>query len=353
VKLEDAPRDRRRFELVALVMAAVIGATAIGFFVAVIRSAEDTTPPATAATPGGTPEATPTEIVEGVFLTGPVALRSGPATDVAIVTRLSQSDSIRVLGRSADGAWLVIGLRDRSDVTGWVPADAVSGVTVASLPVIALPGATPSPETGTLTPDLPDLVISRVFAQQNHLWVEIHNQGAADATGDFRVSVNGADPVLLDPRRGEALRAGQRMEAEVPGAYLQLRAAVSVVLLAEDDRPEEDTENNTWTGIVAPDAPNDVEIFSATPGEPGEPLVVTLRNNSPIPIAGGFTVSVREALPGTQLLGRERITTELAPGGTVDLVFASLLEVDITRVSVILSTDAIDDAVLANNSYPR
>jgi len=183
--------------------------------------------------------------------------------------------------------------------------------------------------------------------------VEILNQGAADATGEILMSVDDGPPISAQVRPGEPLRAGQRVQGPVPGYYLQLRRNLTVTIVPANDRPEEDLANNTWVGIIGPDAPNDVEILGAVPGAEGEPLVVTVRNNSPIPVAGSFTLSVREALPGTQLLGRERVTAEVASSGTFDVVFDELTEVDMTRATVILSTDAIDDADVSNNVYPR
>ncbi|MGE3961307.1 MAG: SH3 domain-containing protein [Dehalococcoidia bacterium] len=354
MKLEDPPQERRRFELIGAVMAAVIGATAIGFFAVVILSADE---PGAEATPAPTIAETPppsTPVIAGVAVTRPVDVRSGPSSQFAIVTRLAVTDSINVLGRSQDGLWLVVTAEDRPTQTGWIPLDATTGVDVGPLPVIAAPGATPPAGPATLSPDLPDLVISRVFAQQNTLWVEVLNQGVADGAGEFLVTIDGGEPVALEVvKPGEPLRPNQRVAGAVPGVYLQLRRELEVVLQPIEGVQEEDTANNTWIGLVGPDAPNDVEIVSAAVEDDDAHLVVTLRNNSPIPVVGTFTVSVREAPPGTALIGRERQTVEIAPGGTAELAFEEITEIDLTRVTVILSTDAIEDAVIANNTYPR
>ena len=109
MKLEDPPRERRRFELIAAVMGVVMGATAIGFFAIVILAADEPPPaPSPTATPSA-PSTTP--VTEGVALTEPVDLRSGPASDVAIVTRLAMTEPIRVVGRSADGAFVLKSMR--------------------------------------------------------------------------------------------------------------------------------------------------------------------------------------------------------------------------------------------------
>ena len=336
-------------------MAAVIAATAIGFFVVVILSAnEPDSAPAATTSPTLTATPSPTTVLAGVAITRPIEVRSGPRADFAIVTRLAVTDSINILGRSEDGDWLVVSPDGRPSLTGWIPLDAVSGVQVASLPVIAPPGATPVPGDATLSPDLPDLVVTRAFGRDNLLWVEVTNQGLVPASGEFLVSINGEPPVALDVKPGEPLHPGQTLTAAVPGVFLQLRHNMSVRLVPIEGVEEEDTENNTWTGIASPDLPNDLEIFSAVVGEePGGHLVVTLRNNSPIPITGTYTVSVRETGEGNALLGRQRATERIEVGALLEIPFPEITEVDFTTVSVILSTDSIDDSSIANNTYPR
>ena len=354
MKLEDPPAERRRFELIGLAMGVVILTTAVAFVGVVIFGADDSGAGST-PTPTSTATASPssTPVLQGVAITRPVEVRSGPGSAYAIVTRLAVTDSIHVLGRSADSRWLVVAAEARPALAGWIPTDAVTGIDAAPLPVIAPPGATPSPSDATLTPDLPDLVVSRVFSTDNVLWVEVLNQGVADATGEIRVSVDGTQEVALGAKPGEPLRPGQRVASAIPGIYLQLRRNVEVHIAPLEGREEEDLENNIWIGIVAPDQPNDVEILSAAVEAADNHLVVTIRNNSPIPIAGTFTVSVRETAEGNTLLGRERATVEIGSGDSLKLPFVGITEIDLTRVRVLLSTDSIDDAVLANNSYPR
>ncbi len=355
MKLEDPPAERRRFELIGLAMAAVILTTAVGFVAVVVLAVDDSdaasTPTATTATPTPSPSSTP--VLQGVAITRPVEVRSGPGSEFTIVTRLAVTDSIHVLGRSEDGRWLVVAAEARPALTGWIPTDAVTGIETAPLPVIAPPGATPPPSDATLTPDLPDLVVSRVFSSDNVLWVEVLNQGVADATGEIRVSVDGAADIPIGVKPGEPLRPGQHVASAIPGAYLQLRRNVEVHITPLEGREEEDLENNVWIGIVTPDQPNDVEILEAAVEAPDDHLVVTLRNNALIPIGGTFTVSVRETGEGNTLLGRERATVEIGSGDTLRLPFPGITEIDLTRVRVLLSTDAIDDAVIVNNSYPR
>ena len=355
MKLEDPPRDRRRFELIGLAMALVIGVTAIGFFSVVILAANDTGAPATPTAAASTPMPTVTAIpvLADIAITRPVEARSGPGSNYSVVTRLAVTDAIHVLGRSADSRWLVVAAAARPTQTGWIPADAVTGLSGTSLTVIAPPGATAPPTSATLSPDLPDLVVSSVFSRDNVLWVEVLNQGAADATGEVRVTVDGGSEVVLGVRPGEPLRPGQRVASAIPGNYLQLRRNVEIRIVPLEGRQEEDLENNLWIGIVTPDQVNDLEIVGAVVEPPDNHLVVTIRNNSPIPIAGTYTVSVREAAPNNTLLGRERATVEVGSGETIELPFLGITEIDLTRVRVILSTDAIDDGILANNTYTR
>lgn len=352
--LEDPAKERRRFELIGLAIGAVIVVTIGAFIVAVLLPAGDSTPAPTAIP---TPTATPTAAgAAEPRLTGPIELRSAPDANVAIVTRLAATDAIRIVGRSESGGWLAIGLVDRPGVTGWVPVSAVEGITnVQSLPVVeALGGSgTPRPGGPTLTPDLPDLVLEKVFSQNNQLMVRITNPGAGDATGEFRVSVRGGDPVALNVKPGEPLRSGQTLEGAVPDEYVQLRTGVWVVVIVEDNRPEEDETNNTWEGIVEPDQPNDVEIVRAEISTADGHLIVDIRNNSPMPIVGSFIVTVREALPSTTLLARRTEALEMAAGEVVPFDFPDLRNVDLTKVTIMLSGNAIDDAVLANNTYPR
>ena len=353
MELEDPVEERRRFELVGAAIVFVVLATVVAFFVVVILPAGEDDP-AVAATPTPTPTGSaPPD--EGPRLLRPVELRSGPASNVAIVTRLAETDAIRVVGRTATADWLAVGLVDRPGVTGWVPADAVGGVAdLASLPLMeGSGGAVATPGGGTLTPDLPDLVVQRAYSGQNRLMLSILNQGAGDAGGEFLVSVNGADPVALDVKPGEPLRAGQVLEAPVPGHYLQLRQSVTVLLVPTVDRPEEDEANNEWQGIVEPDQPNDIEVVGASSKAPEGNLVVVIRNNSPIPLVGSVTITVREALPSTQLLGRHATAVEMDSGETLEFEFEEITDVSLSQVTVNVTMNAIQDADIANNVFPR
>ncbi|MEX1023016.1 MAG: hypothetical protein WD058_07690, partial [Dehalococcoidia bacterium] len=252
--------------------------------------------------------------------------------------------------------WLAVALVERPEVVGWVAVSDVEGVDIDALAVVLTPGATPAPDDGaTLTPDLPDLVVQRLFARQNRLAVEIANEGAGDAIGQFMVSINGAEPEALDVKTGEPLRPGQRLVADLAGHYVQARTSMTALLAPDMARPEEDEANNAWAGVVEPDLPNDIEVAGADfqANESQAWLLVQVRNNSPIPVTGDLTVTVREALPSTLLLGRHMQRVTLAPGETLDVRLDEVEDVGVTRITVSAALPAVGDVDLSNNTFPR
>ena len=132
-----------------------------------------------------------------------------------------------------------------------------------------------------------------------------------------------------------------------------IRARVALRVVTEPANRAAKTDNNTWSGIIEPDQPNNLGITRAIAEGDDRHLVVTVGNDSPIPVRGSITLTVREALPSTTLLGRDVREVLLEPGKAVDIPFAEVRQVDLTRIAVRLSTDAIHDAVLADDSYPR
>jgi len=348
-QLEEVIEERRRFELAGVVMIiAIVVTLAASAFVVFGRGSTDPAPAASPTEPAGTTTDGPLRLLQ------PVDLRSAPSEQVAIVARLLEHESIRVLGRSADGGWIALGPSARPTVIGWVPVSQVGGVVVDDLPVLADPRGGGAVAAPTFTPDLPDLVIQAAFARANVLYVSVLNDGAGDASGTFLVSVNDGAPVPLQVARpGEPLRAGESLEGGVPGYPIQIRGALRVRVLLDPPLAEDNPDNNTWDGIVEPDVPNDLEVSSVETDGPDGHLVVVIRNNSPIPITAAYTVSVREALPSTTLLGREIVSGTVAPQDTIRVPFPALQGLSLAEIAVRLSTDGVDDAVIANNSYPR
>lgn len=356
MELEDPVEERRRFQLVGAAIAFVVLATIVGFVVLVVLPAANDETPTAATPPPATPTSTEAPTPERPHLARPIELRSGPAPDVAIVTRLAQTDPIRLVGRSDRSDWLAVGLVDRPGVVGWVPVDAVEGIPdLASLPVVAASSGASAPVNGapTFTPDLPDLVVEEALSIGNVLHVRIANQGAGDAMSDFLVSINGADPVALDVKPGEPLRAGEAFEAPVPGFYLQLRQAITVLLVPTQGQPEEDEVNNSWEGFVEPDQANDIEVVGASSKAPDDRLAVVIRNNSPIPLLGAITISVREALPSTTLLGRQTLQLSIQAGETIEFEFEEIVDISLSQITITASMNAIQDGNIENNGFPR
>ena len=304
---------------------------------------------------------------------GPVAalrieVLDAPGAGGSALATLPAGTPLRVEGRSADGGWLAVTELDldrgtlAEPVAGWAPADAVAGVAnpaafavVAAdrfrLPPLAGAPASATPSSGpTLTPDLPDLRVDDVYARDNRLVVVVANAGSADADGPIEVSVDGGPPHRIDV--GKPLRPGDTLEQVLDGEYVQRRAEVSVALSAAA-AGEENAGNNLFSGVVEPDSPNDLEILEAAIDPDGDHLVVTVRNNSLIPLTGQVTIGVRQTAPTNQLLLREELPLEVAAGGTQRFDLTELSGVGIEFLRVILSSNAISDADSANNTFPR
>ncbi len=281
---------------------------------------------------------------------------------------LGAGTPLRIEGRSTDGEWLAIaqlgpdGRAVPAPVTGWLPLDAVAGAPdVGALPVVdtrafrsALPAPSPAADPDearpTLTPDLPDLVITDVFARRNQLVVVVSNSGNGDADGAIEVSVGGGPFVRIDT--GKAIRPGDELERVVAGHYVQRRSRVSLALRAPGIE-EEDVDNNTSSTVVAPDMYNDIEVLSVEVDPDGGHLVVQVRNNSPIPLSGELTLGVRGAAADGSLLLRDNFDLDVEAGGTSRYDLRALTDIEAASVLVIVSTDAISDADSQNNTYPR
>ena len=219
-------------------------------------------------------------------------------------------------------------------------------------PATVTPAAGSPPEaTPTLTPDFPDLVVDDVYSRDNRLVVVVANDGSADADGPIEVSVDGGPAQRIDV--GKPLRPGDRLERTLEHEYIQRRAQVVVTVTGSAALREENAGNNVFAGVVAPDAPNDLEIAAVEyAGDDGH-LVVTLRNHSPIPLRGTVTIGVRQTAPTNQPLVREERPLDIAAGGMQPFDFPDFSGVPLDFLRVILFTDAINDADISNNSFPR
>ncbi|MSQ41798.1 MAG: hypothetical protein EXR65_02015 [Dehalococcoidia bacterium] len=287
-----------------------------------------------------------------------VTLRAAADDGSRAVAELPAGSAVVLRGRSADGRWLVLEPAGRFDVIGWAPADAVANAgDTGALTLFAgstRPGATATPADAgapTRTPDHPDLQVEALLSRENRLVVVIVNAGDADATGAIFVSVAGGDRVRVDVG-GKPLRPGDRLQATLSNEYVQRRASVAVEISLEADVREEDTTNNRFTAVVEPDRPNDLELLSAELAGADRRLAVTVRNNSMIPLVGTMTLAVRSTQPSL-LLSSRLVALNLAPLGTQRYDVPDVQAVDLTRIQVILASDAINDAVAANNVWPR
>ena len=341
--------DRRVFRIMGVVIAVVVVATltATGAVFLARRSGFEITLPTR-----GTSSATPAAL----SLRRAIELRTAPAPDTEIVTRLSAGTSVHILGRSVDGTWLVVGLNGAPDVVGWVPIDAIEGVKDANRFAVVADARTftVAPASGAARPpDLPDLRIEAASSRNNRVLAVIVNDGPGDLPTPLFVSVNDGPPIRIETKASEPLRAKERVEVIVAGEYVQLRARVSLRVQTEPANREANITNNTWNGIIEPDRPNNLGIARAVADGDDRHLLVTVQNDSPIPIRGTVMITVREPLPSTTLLGRDAREVMLEAGKSLDIPFPDIKQVDLTRIAVRLSSDAIHDDVLADDSYPR
>ena len=339
--------DRRSFRIIGIGIAAVVVAVGAAGGAVLLARGGGISITGTAATSSATPVP--------LTLRRAIELRVGPAPDTEIVTRLAGGAAVHVLGRSIDSTWLVVGLNGAPDVVGWVPADAVEGVRDPSrLAVIEDARTVAKPPVADGRPlDLPDLRIEGAASRSNRLVVAIVNDGPGDLPTPILVSVNEGPPIRVDTKAGEPLRAKDRIEVVVPGEYVQLRAPVTLRVLTEPKEREAKTDNNSWNGIIEPDRPNNLGISKAVAAGADGHLVVTVQNDSPIPVRGLITLTVREPLPGTTLLGRDSREVSIETGKSLDVAFPDLKRIDLTRIAVRLGTDAIHDDVPADDAYPR
>ncbi|MEZ4501620.1 MAG: hypothetical protein R3C39_03270 [Dehalococcoidia bacterium] len=291
-------------------------------------------------------EATPT----APALAAGTTVYAEPSDTSRTVARLDARAEIRVVGRLDDGSWLAVEAASQPGFVGWVRAALVEGlVSASSLPIVAgPPTGTPSP-TPTTVPDDADLAIEEVFSSENQVVVTLTNLGGADITTAIVVTVGGGDPHRIDVSE-KPLRPGDHIDAALDGEYIQRRASIEIEATAED-AVDADPENNVLTLTLGPDVPNDLEIASITVNPY---LQVEVRNNSPIPIVGAISVAVRQTQPSNQLLGRrDELPVIIEAGASTMVPFDGLQGLDATRIQAILATSAINDAVPANDTFPR
>ena len=351
--------------LALLAVAAVVGLalSAVALFVDI---GDESPPPPAPAEHTPAPRVTQAE-------TGPKAARitlalDAPGSGGRSRGELAAGTPLRIEGRSADGEWLAVsaaneGSSGSSPLAGWVPVDAVAEAgDVDTLPVLdarafrlAIESPTPAPAGDarrTPPPDRPDLVVRDVFARNNRLVVVVANEGGGDASADgvIEASVDGGRFVRIDT--GKALRPGDVLEAAVEGAYVRRRSSVSITLRVWGVI-EADTGNNTFDAEVAPDTFNDIEVLGIGRDAESGRIVVEVRNNSPIPLAGTVRLEVRDSTPGGPPILAEVFPLDVESGATSRYDLPAPVDADPGSISVTASTDAINDVDSANNTYPR
>lgn len=291
-----------------------------------------------------------------------LVLRTAPDAGAGEVVELRAGVKVVLIGRTTDSSWLMIEIPGQVDVVGWAPAGEIQDTgDIAALPTrwdepLATPAVTASPTAtsplGTPSADLPDLVIEDVSSRENRLVVVVRNVGDADFDGPLFVIVDGGPRQRIDVE-GKPLRPGDTLEAVLEQEYVQRRASVTVEIALAEGVAEADAANNRLDVVIAPDLDNDLEVRSAALDPDDGHLIVTVRNNSLIPLVGTVTISVRRTQPESQLLKRVEEDLNVEAGAEQRYHFNDLTGLDLTRTRVILSTDAINDADGTNNVFPR
>jgi hypothetical protein len=116
---------------------------------------------------------------------------------------------------------------------------------------------------------------------------------------------------------------------------------------------EENAGNNVLSDVVEPDVPNDLELRAVARDQATGELLVTIANLSPIPLVGTVLIGVRQTVPSDELLLRDMRSLDVDVGGENTFRFVELIDLDLSTIRVILSTDAITDADPSNNTVPR
>lgn len=307
-------------------------------------------------------------------LLGETQLRAAPRSDAEIVASLAANTVIDLLGRTDDGSWLIIVPESHNDPKGWVPLISIRNAgDLTALPNVTIPsdtapptqtahGASPSPTLGTSRTATPtstpssratggaDVRVQEMGSRSNRLLLVIANVGGASAPQILEVTVDNETPRRID--LGKQLTPGETAEIVLTTEYVQRRASVTVAV-STGGGAAGNGEARTATAVVSPDQPNDIELLPPSLRAGDGHLVVTMRNNSTIPLFGTATISVREPPPSNRLLARHDAPFDMQPSATLDVDFSDLRDLDPAPLRISISTDAITDADTGNNNYPR
>lgn len=127
-------------------------------------------------------------------------VRARPEVGAAVVAILPAGRTPEVVGRLADGSWLLVQAGPTDAERGWLPADRLPLTEAQREAVAVAQPAEASAPTGQSAPaGLPDLVIASVFLMKDgHVALEIRNDGEGPLT-EARV------PVLVTRASGETV----------------------------------------------------------------------------------------------------------------------------------------------------
>jgi hypothetical protein len=303
----------------------------------------------------------------GTVLTREVTLRSSPDPASGALATLGTGVAVTVTARSADGQWVEV---EGRGFIGWAPAEAIANLAPLAQPPTATPsaqaasaaapGASATAAAPTQTPDYPDLELQALYSRENRLVVAITNVGDADVDSPIFVIVDGGEPVQKSVG-GKPLRPGDTLEAVLEEEYVQRRATVTVEVRLGSTVQEGSLDNNRLEAVISPDMPNDLEVTALTLDAESRTVTVTVGNNSIIPIVGVATLAVRQTAPSNRLIARFDVLINVKAGATQEHQHVLAIDgeeidgelPDVADLQVILFSDAINDAVDANNIFPR
>lgn len=293
-----------------------------------------------------------------------VTLRSSPDAASGGIATLAGGVPVTVTARSGDGRWVAVEVEGRGFI-GWAPSEAIDNLAPTPQPAEATvaaratastsPGASGTAAAPTQTPDFPDLELLAIFSRENRLVVAITNVGDADVDGAVFVIVDNGEPVQ-ESVDGKPLRPGDTLEAVLDQEYVQRRGTVTVEVRLAAGIEEGSLDNNKLEVVLSPDVPNDLEVSGIALDADTGTLTVGVRNNSIIPIVGVATIAVRETAPSSALIERFDVLIKVEAGATQEHKHTLDVEgelPDLENLQVILFSSALNDAVDANNTFPR